>query len=484
MCGIIGISSKSSTAPLSLYNGLTVLQHRGQDAAGMAVVDKSGFLSMHKSNGLVRDVFKQDDMLRLKGNTGIGHVRYPTAGTSSKLEAQPFYVNSPYGIVLVHNGNLINSSILRDELIKKNSRHINTKSDSEVLINIFANSLKNKKTKNLSKEDIFNAVNKLHKRVEGAYSVILLILGYGLVAFRDPHGIRPLSYGEKRQSKSKMFSSESVTLECLGYNKIKDVKPGETIIVKEDGTQYNHIFKSKKIYAPCIFEFVYLARPDSTLDGVNVYESRISMGKYLAKTIRRELTRQELDSIDVVIPIPTTSRTSALPISIELKKDYREGFIKNRYIGRTFIMPGQKIRKKSIKQKLNTINIEFKNKNILLIDDSIVRGNTSKSIVKMARNAGAKKVFFASAAPPIRYQNVYGIDMPYVNELIAHNRTVDQIAKLIGVDRLIYQDIKDLKKSVQEHNKNLTNFDSSCFDGKYITGGVNGNYLKSLNKNR
>ena len=481
MCGIIGITSKSSTAPLSLYNGLTVLQHRGQDAAGMAVVNKKGFLSIHKSNGLVRDVFSQEEMLRLKGNIGIGHVRYPTAGTSSKHEAQPFYVNSPYGIVLVHNGNLINSSKLKDELIQKDNRHVNTKSDSEVLINIFANSLKDINTETLTEKDIFNAVNKLHKRVEGAYSVILLILGFGLVAFRDPHGIRPLVYGKKRNNNSQMFASESVVLDCLGYNKIRDVKAGETIIIRENGKIFSDIYKSKSIFSPCIFEYVYLARPDSTIEGVNVYESRISMGKYLAKKIKNKLTDKELKSIDVVIPIPTTSRTSALPISVELKKEYREGFIKNRYIGRTFIMPGQKIRKKSIKQKLNTINIEFKNKNILLIDDSIVRGNTSKSIVKMARNAGAKKVFFASAAPPIRYQNVYGIDMPYVNELIAHNKKTEEIAKLIGVDKLIYQDIEDLIKSVNEHNKKLNNFDSSCFDGKYITGGVDKNYLNDIN---
>jgi len=484
MCGIVGISSKASTASLSLYNALTVLQHRGQDAAGMAVVNKKGFLSIHKSNGLVRDVFTQEEMLRLKGNTGIGHVRYPTSGTSSKYEAQPFYVNSPYGIVLVHNGNLINSIELKDELIEKDKRHINTKSDSEVLINIFANSLDNNNSKKLTEENIFNAVSKLHKRVEGAYSVILIILGYGLIAFRDPHGIRPLVYGKKRNSNSQMFASESVALECLGYSKIRDVKPGETLIIKDNGDTHSSIYKTKKLFSPCIFEYVYLARPDSTIGGVNVYESRISMGKYLANKIKNSLTKNELDSIDVVIPIPTTSRTSALPISIELNKDYREGFIKNRYIGRTFIMPGQKIRKKSIKQKLNTINIEFKNKNILLVDDSIVRGNTSKSIVRMARNAGAKKVFFASAAPPIRYQNVYGIDMPYVKELIAHNRSIDEIAKLIGVDKLIYQNLEDLIKSVNEHNKKLINFDSSCFDGKYITPGVNKYYLKNLNKNR
>ena len=330
---------------------------------------------------------------------------------------------------------------------------------------------------------IVNAVHEVHRRVEGAYSVIMIILGYGLVAFRDPHGIRPLIFGSK-DSKNHMIASESVALDCLGYNTSRDIKPGETIIFKKDGSVSNYEYANVKKFNPCIFEYVYLARPDSTIEGVNVYESRLSMGRFLARKIRKELSSEELDSIDVVIPIPATSRTSALPISIELGKDLKEGFIKNRYIGRTFIMPGQKIRKKSVRQKLNTINIEFNNKNVLLVDDSIVRGNTSEQIIKMARDAGAKKVFFASASPPIRYPNVYGIDMPYVKELVAHDRTVEEIADKIGADKLIYQDLDDLIAAVQENNNSIDSFDCSCFNGEYITGGVDEEYLQNLHKTR
>ena len=483
MCGIIGISAKSETASLSIYNALTVLQHRGQDAAGMAVVNKSGFISMHKQNGLVRDVFREEDMIRLSGNVGIGHVRYPTSGTIDISQAQPFYVNSPHGIILVHNGNLVNTEKLRAELRNDDYRHINTTSDSEVLINIFASSLEKQCSNKLNDQAIVDAVSEVHQRVQGAYSVVLIILGYGLVAFRDPNGIRPLIYGKKGSS-NYMIASESVALDCLGYKTIRDVKPGETIIIKSDGSIANYDYSGLIKYNPCIFEYVYLARPDSTIEGVNVYESRLSMGRYLAKKIKQELSQKELDAIDVIIPIPSTSRTSALPISIDLKIELKEGFIKNRYIGRTFIMPGQKVRKKSVRQKLNTINIEFKDKNVLLIDDSIVRGNTSKQIIKMARDAGAKKVYFASASPPIRYPNVYGIDMPYVNELVAYGKDIKEIASQIGADKLIYQELDDLIASIKENNNNLKLFDSSCFDGKYITGGVDADYLESLHKTR
>ena len=483
MCGIVGISSNNSTASLSIYNALTVLQHRGQDAAGMAVVNQDGFLNIHKRNGLVRDAFDDPDMIRLQGNVGIGHVRYPTAGTVDISQAQPFYVNSPHGIVLVHNGNLVNTDSLRKELRLEDFRHINTTSDSEVLINIFASSLEKNGLKKLDDKSIFKAVEEVHKRVEGAYSVIIAILGYGLVAFRDPNGIRPLIFGFK-DSKNHMIASESVALDCLGYTIKRDVEPGETIIFKNDGTITNHKYLSSKKFSPCIFEYVYLARPDSTIENINVYESRLSMGRYLAKKIKKDLSTDELESIDVIIPIPATSRTSALPISIELGKELKEGFVKNRYIGRTFIMPGQKIRKKSVRQKLNTINIEFKNKNVLLVDDSIVRGNTSKQIIRMAREAGANKVFFASASPPIRFPNVYGIDMPYVKELVAYKRTVDEIAKIIGADKLIYQSLEDLISAVKENNDKIDSFDSSCFDGNYITGGVDSKFLKNLHKNR
>ena len=483
MCGIVGVSSNSPTASLSIYNALTVLQHRGQDAAGMAVVNEDNFLSMHKQNGLVRDAFNEADMIRLKGSLGIGHVRYPTSGTIDSSQAQPFYVNSPHGIILVHNGNLVNTVKLREELNKQDFRHINTASDSEVLINIFASSLEKNTSGELVDDDIVRAVEEVHRRVEGAYSVIVIILGYGLVAFRDPHGIRPLVFGSKDEF-NHMIASETVALDCLGYTVNRDVSPGETIIIKSDGYISNYKYKSNKLFSPCIFEFVYLARPDSTIEQVNVYESRLSMGYYLAEKIKDTLTSDELDSIDVIIPIPTTSRTSALPISIALKKDLKEGFIKNRYIGRTFIMPGQKIRKKSVRQKLNAINIEFKDKNVLLVDDSIVRGNTSKQIITMAREAGAKKVFFASASPPIRYPNVYGIDMPYVEELVAHGRSVDEISNKIGADKLIYQDLDDLIASVKGDHNHLESFDCSCFNGEYITGGVDEDFLQNLNRNR
>ena len=483
MCAIVGVSSNSDNACLTIYNALTVLQHRGQDAAGMAISDESGHLCMHKDNGLVRDVFNEDAMMHLTGNVGLGHTRYPTAGSYNFEEAQPFYVNSPYGLVLVHNGNLVNTDSLRSELFQEDLRHINTSSDSEVLLNIFAHALQNNSKNELNKESIFNAVSEVHSRVQGAYSVIIMILGYGLLAFRDPRGIRPLIFGSKNDKKH-MFSSESVALDCLGYEINGDVKPGEAIFIDIKGNVHKRLYPEKTVLNPCIFEYVYLARPDSTIDGINVYSSRMAMGKYLAKKIQKELSAEELNSVDVVIPIPDTSRTSALPISIELGKKLREGFVKNRYIGRTFIMPGQRERKKSVKQKLNTINGEFLGKIVLLIDDSIVRGNTSKEIIQMAREAGALKVYFASASPPIRYPNVYGIDMPYVEELVAHNRSVDEICKELGADKLIYQDLDDLISAVREANNTIEKFDTSCFDGSYVTEGVTKEYLTNLGNTR
>ncbi len=481
MCAIVGVHTSKPNACLILYNAMTVLQHRGQDAAGMATFNERGKLNIYKNNGLVRDVFSEQEMMKLKGSVGLGHTRYPTAGSYNFEEAQPFYVNSPYGLVLVHNGNLVNADELRSELFQKDLRHINTSSDSEVLLNIFANALQKRNKSTLTKEDVFDAVDEVHNRVKGAYSVIIMISGYGMVAFRDPNGIRPLIYGKKDDSKY-MFSSESVALDCLGYSIEGDVKPGETIYINQNGDFYNNIYNGKIHHSPCIFEYVYLARPDSTIDNINVYNSRLKMGVMLAKKIKKELTKKELDEIDVVIPIPDTSRTSALPLSIELNKKLREGFVKNRYIGRTFIMPGQKIRKKSVKQKLNTIIKVFQNKNVLLIDDSIVRGTTSKQIIQMARDAGAKKVYFASASPPIRYPNVYGIDMPFVEELIAYNRNVEEISKAINADKLIYQSLEDLITSVS--SELINSFDTSCFNGEYITKGVDKKYLDNLHKTR
>ena len=483
MCGIVGIKSRKENVCLSIYNALTVLQHRGQDAAGMAVADINGFLKMHKDNGLVRDVFSEEQMHRLSGNVGIGHVRYPTAGTMKNAEAQPFYVNSPFGIVLVHNGNLVNTVSLRDELYDDDKRHINTQSDTEVLINVFASALENNLNSELDNICISKAVEEVHSRVVGAYSVIAIILGYGMVAFRDPNGIRPLIIGSKDDG-THMVASESVSLECLGYKVDRDVDPGETIIINSEGEIDAYKYSGEIKRTPCIFEYVYLARPDSTIENINVYESRLSMGRYLANKIKSTLSKEELEEIDVVIPIPDTSKTSTVPLSIELNKELKEGFVKNRYIGRTFIMPGQKIRKKSVRQKLNTINIEFNDKNVLLVDDSIVRGNTSQQIIKMARDAGAKKVFFASASPPIRFPNVYGIDMPYVKELVAHKRTVDEIADQIGADKLIYQDLEDLVSAVKENNNDIESFDCSCFDGNYITGGVDEKFLDNLHNTR
>ncbi len=482
MCGILGIVAKSPVNQV-LYDGLLVLQHRGQDAAGIATSEGSVF-HMHKGNGLVRDVFRTRNMRSLVGNMGIGHVRYPTAGSSeSSAEAQPFYVNSPFGIVLGHNGNLTNAEELKEELFRQDLRHVNTNSDSEVLLNVLAHELQECSLNyDLDPDIIFSAVSGVHRRCRGAYAVVVMIAGYGLLAFRDPHGIRPLVFGknEAKEGVEYLVASESVALDTLGFRLIRDVAPGEAIFIDIDGNFYSKSCAEQVSHYPCIFEYVYLARPDSVIDGISVYESRLRMGENLADKIR---AMEDID-IDVVIPIPDSSRPSALQLANRLGIDFREGFVKNRYIGRTFIMPGQAMRKKSVRQKLNAIGVEFKGKNVMLVDDSIVRGTTSREIVQMAREAGALKVYFASAAPPVRFPNVYGIDMPTRSELIATGRTDEEICREIGADRVIYQDIESLKKSVRQVNPGVCNFESSCFDGHYITGDVTASYLASIESQR
>jgi len=480
MCGIVGVVARSPVNQL-LYDGMTVLQHRGQDAAGIVTADGHSF-HMHKGRGLVRDVFRTRDMRNLAGHIGIAHCRYPTAGSaSSEAEAQPFYVNSPYGIVLGHNGNLVNAEELRRSLFEEDRRHVNTGSDSEILLNVLAHEISHASQgrDRLNPDLIFQAVAGVHRRVKGAYAVVAMISGHGLLAFRDPHGIRPLIVGRADTDKGVEFlvASESVTLDTLGYKVMRDVAPGEAILVDESGNFHARQCAENAQLSPCIFEFVYLARPDSVIDGISVYEARRNMGKTLADKIRGMGLR---DQIDVVIPIPDSSRPSALEVAAKLKKPYREGFIKNRYIGRTFIMPGQELRKKSVRQKLNAINIEFAGKNVLLVDDSIVRGTTSREIVQMAREGGAKKVFFASAAPPVRYPNVYGIDMPTRNELIATGRNDQEIAAAIGADAVIYQDLAALIEDVRSINPNIKTFDCSCFDGVYVTGDVSQEYLDGI----
>ena len=478
MCGILGIVANEPVNQM-LYDGLLVLQHRGQDAAGIVTSDGNRFY-MHKNNGLVKDVFHTRHMRHLVGNAGIAHVRYPTAGSSSAAEAQPFYVNSPFGIVLGHNGNLTNADKLKEDMFKQDLRHINTNSDSEVLLNVFAHAIE-KSTKNnvLTSDIIFDAATSVFNRCSGAYAVVSMIANFGLLAFRDPHGIRPLVIGckETETGPEYVVASESVALDVLGFKLLRDVEPGEAIFIDLDGNFYSKQCVKSKKRTPCIFEYVYLARPDSLIDGVSVYQTRLNMGKTLAKQIVKNWANHK---IDVVIPIPDTSRPCAQEVALALKADFREGFVKNRYIGRTFIMPGQALRKKSVRQKLNPIKIEFKNKNVLLIDDSIVRGTTSREIVQMARDAGAKKVYLASAAPPVKYPNVYGIDMPTRHELIAHDKTEAQIKEEIGADDLIYQDLDDLKMSVHQENKNLKEFDCSCFDGQYVTDDVSEIYLNKI----
>ena len=483
MCGIVGIlSTTKKDVSLYIYDALTIIQHRGQDAAGITTASKGRFY-MRKGNGLVRNVFRTKHMEKLIGDMGIGHVRYPTAGSSSEAEAQPFYVNSPYGIAFAHNGNLTNAESLASELFEQDLRHINTNSDSEILLNILASEIAEEQKHQINENDIFNAVTKLHKRVKGAYAAIGMIPGYGIFGFRDPHGIRPLILGERttRNGTKYMLASESVGLTALGFKITRDVEPGEAIVIDRKGNVHSQQCSDNSILSPCIFEFVYFARPDSIIDKISVYKSRLRMGERLAIKIKSEWQYEE---IDVVMPIPDTSRTSALQVANELNLKYREGFIRNRYIARTFIMPGQKQRKKSVRQKLSAIELEFKDKNVLLVDDSIVRGTTSQEIVQMARAAGAKKVFFASAAPPVRYPNVYGIDMASKNEFVAHNKTTEEVCKTIGADKLIYQNLDDLIWSVQQGNPDIKSFDCSCFDGNYLTKDIDEPYLNNLEAQR
>ncbi len=481
MCGIIGIVGHENVNQ-EIYDGLTVLQHRGQDAAGIVTCD-NGRLFLRKDNGLVRDVFHTRHMLRLRGNMGIGHVRYPTAGRFTSAEAQPFYVNSPFGISLAHNGNLTNAAELKRDLFRADRRHINTDSDSEVLLNVFAHELQQQAKLEVTPDDVFAAVAGVHRRCRGAYAVVAMITGYGIVGFRDPHGIRPAVFGRRDtpQGAEYIVASESVAIDALGFELIRDIAPGEAVYIDQGGQLHTRQCAEQPQLTPCIFEHVYFARPDSIIDGISVYKARLRMGEALARKIQR--TRPQHD-IDVVIPIPDTSRTSAMQLSNALGILYREGFIKNRYIGRTFIMPGQKQRRKSVRQKLNAIDLEFKGKNVLLVDDSIVRGTTSQQIIQMARDAGARKVYFASAAPPVRYPNVYGIDMPSVHELVGHGRNEEEIAQVIGADWLVYQDLDDLVETARHGNPAITRFDTSVFDGQYVTGDITQDYLDFLEEKR
>ena len=480
MCGVVGIVGNSPVNQ-RIYDALTVVQHRGQDAAGIMTCDGRRVF-LRKDSGLVRDVFQTRHMLQLEGNMGLGHVRYPTAGGDNRSEAQPFYVNSPFGLALGHNGNLINAAELGEELFQDDLRQINTGSDSEVLLNVFAHELMEFVRGGdtvLQTRNVFDAVRRLHERCQGAYAVVAMIVGYGLVAFRDPNGIRPLVLGERidGDGRSVMAASESVALDVLGYRSLGDIAPGEAVVIKMDGTIEREVCASQTELTPCLFEYVYLARPDSIMDDVAVYKSRLRMGEKLAEHMLEAWPDHD---IDVVIPIPDTSRTSALQLANVAGLKYREGFIKNRYIGRTFIMPGQAQRQKSVRQKLNAIDLEFRGKNVLLVDDSIVRGTTSKQIIQMARDAGAKKVYFASAAPPVRYANVYGIDMPSRSELVANGRTDEEIGQFIGADRLLYQRLEDLIEAVREGNPKISQVDASCFDGRYITGNVSADFLRTV----
>ncbi len=480
MCGIVGIVGR---APVNqaLYDALTVLQHRGQDAAGIMTCHENR-LYLRKDNGLVRDVFHTRHMQRLVGNMGIGHVRYPTAGSSSSAEAQPFYVNSPYGVALGHNGNLTNAEQLTEELWEQDRRHINTSSDSEVLLNILAKELLQQDNLQPTPQDIFAAVAGVHRRCRGAYAVIAMIVGHGILGFRDPHGIRPIIYGrrETQRGPEYVIASESVALDALGFEVVADLRPGEAVYITHDGQVHVQQCAEQTSYTPCLFEYVYFARPDSVIDGISVHKARMRMGVKLAEQILADWPDHD---IDVVIPVPDSGRTAAIELAMRLGVNYREGFIKNRYIGRTFIMPGQQIRKKSVRRKLNAIPMEFQDQNVLIVDDSIVRGTTSAQIVQMARDAGARKVYFASAAPPIRYPNVYGIDMPAPSELIAHGRSVDEVCRAIGADRLVYQRLTDLIDAVRVGNPSLEGFDSSVFDGHYVSQ-VSEEYLDELSLRR
>jgi amidophosphoribosyltransferase len=479
MCGIVGVVSQAPVNQL-IYDALLLLQHRGQDAAGIVTQQERKFF-MHKAKGMVRDVFRTRNMRSLPGNCGLGQVRYPTAGNAfSEEEAQPFYVNAPFGIVLVHNGNLTNAHKLKAELFNTDHRHINTESDSEVLLNVLAHEIEaTTRGLPLTPRDVFEAVRRVHRRIRGSYAVIALIAGHGVLAFRDPHGIRPLCLG--RTDDTWMLASESVALEGTSHKFERNVAPGEAVFIDLHGQMHAQQCADAPMLNPCIFEFVYLARPDSVLDGISVYQARLNLGETLAKRVISTVPPNE---IDVVIPIPESSRPSAAQLAQLLGLPYREGFVKNRYVGRTFIMPGQSVRKKSVRQKLNVIASEFKGRNVLLVDDSIVRGTTSREIVQMARDAGARKVFMASAAPPVRYPNVYGIDMPTPQELVAHNRTVDEIRAIIGCDALIYQDVDAMKKAIGQLNPGIHGFDASCFDGVYVTGDITLEDIERLNANR
>jgi amidophosphoribosyltransferase len=481
MCGIVGIVGRGPVNQ-QLYDSLTGLQHRGQDAAGIVTVE-NGLMFSRRGKGLVREVFEQRHMDELRGNVGIGHVRYPTAGGNSMTEVQPFYVNAPYGICLAHNGNLTNASELAAVLAREDRRHLNTHSDSEVLLNVFASELQRVGTVRVTPGDIFAACNAMYRRCRGAYAVVALVIGHGLLGFRDPHGIRPLVLGQRRGPRGTeyMLASESVALSMLSFDLVRDVAPGEAIFIDEQGRLHSSQCVATASHTPCIFEYVYFARPDSIIDNISVYRARMRMGEKLADKLKRE--RPDHD-IDVVIPIPDTSRTCALQLAQKLGIKYREGFNKNRYIGRTFIMPGQEERQKSVRRKLTAIDLEFRGKNVLLVDDSIVRGTTSAQIIELAREAGARKVYFASAAPPVRFPYVYGIDMPAVSELVAAGRDVEDVAKLIGADWLLYQDLEDLVQACRHDNANLTNFDTSCFSGCYVTGDVTPEYLARLQQER
>ena len=486
MCGIMGVVGRMGVHVNQLiYDGLTVLQHRGQDAAGI-MTDYDGQFRLRKSNGLVSDIFYTRHMQRLEGHIGLGHVRYPTAGSSSKSEAQPFYVNSPYGLSIAHNGNLTNAEELRKDLLDSHFRHMNTKSDSEILLNVLAvelyersNGISIEGDPHLDVESVFEAIKALNDKVEGGYSCVSLISGYGLLAFRDPNGIRPLVFGKREiEGDSEwIVASESVAITALGFEVVRDVEPGEAIFISSSGHLFTRKCSEPRVHSPCIFEYVYFARPDSVIDGISVYNARLNQGKRLAERILEQWPDHD---IDAVIPVPDSGRIAALQMANTLNLPYREGFVKNRYVGRTFIMPGQALREKSVRRKLNAIEHEFSGKNILLVDDSIVRGTTSQQIIEMARDVGANKVYFASAAPPVRYPNVYGIDMPAVNEFIADGRSIEEINKKIGSDRLFYQTLEDLVESILMDTGIEIEFDSSCFDGKYVTGNITEDYLKKL----
>ena len=481
MCGIVGVVSNAPVNQL-IYDALLLLQHRGQDAAGIVTQQGRKFF-MHKAKGMVKDVFRTRNMRALPGNCGLGQVRYPTAGNAfSEEEAQPFYVNAPFGIVLVHNGNLTNAQALKADLFNTDHRHINTESDSEVLLNVLADELdKATRGKVLHEQDVFAAVRAVHKRIRGSYAVIALIAGHGLLAFRDPYGIRPLCIGRSTADNTVMLASESVVLEGTGHVLERDIQPGEAVFINLQGQMTAQQCADTPRLSPCIFEYVYLARPDSVMDGISVYQARLNLGETLAKRVVSTVPPRE---IDVVIPIPESSRPSAMQLAQLLGLPYREGFVKNRYVGRTFIMPGQGVRKKSVRQKLNVTASEFKGRNVLLVDDSIVRGTTSREIVQMAREAGANKVYLASAAPPVRYPNVYGIDMPTSSELVAHDRTVEQVRQVIGCDALIYQDVDGMKKAIGALNPHIADFDASCFDGVYVTGDITLADIERLNDER